>query len=133
MRSRNPFILLAALLLAAGTASAQGLVCAGAPTGKACDAFHFHVQMYRPDTKQFTDVNAGTPYATQAACERAREMQVAANVAVAEFFRVTKQQEQYQNDRFGPCHCDMTNDRSSPSYLPEAQRTLQLRNAEEAR
>jgi hypothetical protein len=89
--------------------------------------------MYRPDTKQFIDVNAGAPYATQNACERARELQVAANLAVAEFFRVTKQQEQYQNDRFGPCHCDMTNDRSSPSYLPEAQRTLQLRNAEETR
>src|SRR5688572_33423973 len=117
MRSRNPFILLAALLLAAGTASAQGLVCAGAPTGKACDAFHFHVQMYRPDTKQFVDVNAGTPYATQAACERAREVQVAANTAVVQFFTTTKQQ-QYAADRFGPCHCDMTGDRSSQGYLP---------------
>ena len=134
MRSRHPLMLLAALLMAAGTASAQqGLVCAGVPAGKACDAFHFHVQMYRPDTKQFTDVNAGSPYATQAACERARELHVSANLAVVEFFRVTKQQEQYQADRFGPCHCDMTNDRSSPSYLPEAQRNMQLRNAEETR
>lgn len=133
MRSRQLTMLLAAVLLAAGNGSAQqGLVCAGAPAGKPCDAFHFHVQMYRPDTKQFVEVTAGTPFATQAACERAREAQVAANTAVVEFFRGTKQQ-QYEADRFGPCHCDMTADRSSPSYLPDAQRTLQLRAAEDAR
>lgn len=126
-------MLLAVLALAAGTASAQqGLVCAGAPAGKACDAFHFHQQMYRPDTKQFVELTGGTPFATQAACERAREVQVAANAAVVEFFAGTKQQ-QYPADRFGPCHCDMTADRSSPSYLPDAQRTLQLRSIEDAR
>jgi hypothetical protein len=126
-------MLLAVIAFAAGTASAQqGLVCAGAPAGKACDAFHFHQQMYRPDTKQFVDLTGGAPFATQAACERAREVQVAANAAVVEFFAGTKQQ-QYPADRFGPCHCDMTTDRSSPSYLPDAQRTLQLRNIEDAR
>lgn len=126
-------MLLAVIAFAAGTASAQQtLVCAGAPAGKACDAFHFHQQMYRPDTKQFVELTGGTPFATQAACERAREVQVAANAAVVEFFVGTKQQ-QYPADRFGPCHCDMTTDRSSPNYLPEAQRTLQLRTIEDAR
>ena len=132
MRSGQLRSILAVIVLAAGTASAQqGLVCAGAPAGKACDAFHFHVQLYRPDTKQFVELTGGTPFATQAACERAREIQVTANRAVVDFFRGNKQQ--YEADRFGPCHCDMTADRSSPSYLPDAQRTLQLRNAEDAR
>ena len=135
MRSRHYFMFVAVLLMAARFTSAQqgGLVCTGAPAGKPCDAFHYHVQMYRPDTKQFVDVNAGAPYATQAACERAREIQVSANQAVVEFFRVTKEQRQYEADRVGPCHCDMTSDRSSQSYLPEAQRVMQLRNAEETR
>lgn len=134
MRSLSFQMLLAVVLFAAGSGSAQqGLVCAGAPAGKPCDAFHYHVQIYRPDTKQFVEVTGGTPYATQAACERAREVQVAANTAVVEFFRVTKQQQQYEADRFGPCHCDMTMDRSSQSYLPDAQRMMQLRNAEDAR
>ena len=133
MRSRHFQTLLTAVMLAAGTASAQqGLVCAGAPAGRPCDAFHYHVQMYRPDTKQFVDVTGLAPFATQTACERAREAQVAANAAVVEFFTGTKQQ-QYPADRIGPCHCDMTNDRSSASYLPDAQRELQLRAAEEAR
>ena len=84
-------------------------------------------------TKQFVDVTGGTPYATQAACERAREVQVAANMGVVEFFRVTKQQQQYEADRLGPCHCDMTMDRSSQSDLSRSERTMQLRNAEDAR
>lgn len=133
MKSPHFLPLLAAAALAAAPLSAQqGLVCAGVPAGRPCDAFHYHVQMYRPDTKQFVDVTGGTPFATQAACERAREAQVAANQTVVEFFRGTKQQ-QYPEDKFGPCHCDMTSDRSSSSYLPEAQRELQLRSAEEAR
>ena len=133
MKSPHFPLLLAAVALAAAPLSAQqGLVCAGVPAGRPCDAFHYHVQMYRPDTKQFVDVTGVAPFATQAACERAREAQVAANAAVVEFFRGTKQQ-QYPEDRIGPCHCDMTNDRSSASYLPEAQRELQLRGAEEAR
>jgi hypothetical protein len=126
-------VLLAAVAIAAGPASAQqGLVCAGVPAGRPCEAFHYHVQMYRPDTKQFVDVTGNAPFATQAACERAREAQVAANKAVVDFFKTTKQQ-QYEADRIGPCHCDMTGDRSSPSYLPDVQRELQLRAAEEAR
>lgn len=134
MQSPKRLILAAALVVAAGTAAAQqGLVCAAAPAGRPCDAFHFHVQMYRPDTKQFVDVTGGTPFATQAACERAREAHVAANKAVVEFFQVTKQQQQYAADRVGPCHCDMTADRSSPNYLPDAQREMQLRTAEEVR
>lgn len=125
-------MLLAAVTLAAGSAFAQqGLVCAGATAGKPCDAFHYHVQMYRPDNKQFVEVTGGTPFATQAACERAREAQAAANTAVVEFYRAKEQR--YEADRFGPCHCDMTTDRSSPSYLPDAQRMMQLRNAEDAR
>lgn len=127
-------MLLAALTLAAGSAYAQqGLVCAGVPAGKPCDAFHYHVQMYRPDTRQFVDVTGIAPFATQPACERAREAQVAANTAVVDYFRNVRKDQKYQADRIGPCHCDMTGDRSSASYLPEAQRAMQLRNAEEAR
>lgn len=133
MQSPKLPILATAVLLAAWSAAAQqGLVCAGAPAGRPCEAFHFHVQMYRPDTKQFVDMTGGTPFATQTSCERAREAHVAANTAVVEFFRGTKQQ-QYEADRVGPCHCDMTTDRSSANFLPEPQREAQLRMAEEVR
>jgi hypothetical protein len=89
--------------------------------------------MFRPDTRAFTEIYAGPQFATQAACDRAREQQVAANQKVAGFFRDVKKEERYQADRIGACHCDMTGEKSGPTYLTEPQRTLQLRTAEEIR
>ena len=123
---------LAAVLTPVGLA-AQPLTCPAAPAGRPCDVFHFHVQMFRPDTRAFTEIYAGPQFATQAACDRAREQQVAANQKVAGFFRDVKKQERYMPDRFGVCHCDMTEERSSATYLNPDQRVLQLRMAEEIR
>ncbi len=125
--------LLLACCLAAVNAAAQPLTCPPAPAGRPCEAFHYHVQMFRPDTRAFTEIYAGPRYATQAACDRAREQQVAANQKVAGFFRDVKKEERYQPDRFGTCHCDRTDDQSSATYLTPAQRTVQLRTAEDIR
>ena len=89
--------------------------------------------MYRPDTRTFVEISAGSRFATQAACDRARELQVAANANVVAYFRDVREQRNYEPDRTGPCHCDMTSDRSAPNYLTDAQRTAQLRAAEEIR
>jgi hypothetical protein len=121
------------LCLAASAAAQPTLVCTTAPAGGACDAFHYHVQMYRPDTKTFIDVAGANQFATQGACDRARELQVAANTKVVEYFRDVREQRNYEADRVGPCHCDMTIDPAAPNYLSPAQRTAQLRAAEEAR
>ncbi|HET8772797.1 MAG TPA: hypothetical protein VFP80_03360 [Thermoanaerobaculia bacterium] len=125
--------LLLACCLAAVPAAAQPLTCPPAPAGRPCEAFHYHVQMFRPDTRAFTEVYAGPRYASQAACDRAREQQVAANQKVAGFFRDVKKEERYQPDRFGTCHCDGTEEQSSATYLTPAQRTVQLRTAEDIR
>src|SRR5687767_341347 len=105
-------LLLAGSLAATG-AAAQPLVCPPAPAGRPCEVFHYHVQMFRPDTRAFTEIYGAQQFATQAACERAREQQVAANQKVAGFFRDVKKEERYQPDRFGTCHCDMTGEKSS--------------------
>ena len=123
-------ILLAALPVFAQQAP---LSCPPPPAGRSCEAFHYHVQMYRPDTKAYAEIFAGAPFATQAACERVREQQVAANMRIVEYFRTVREQQQYPPDRFGSCHCDMTGERSSATYLGEPQRVAQLRNAEEIR
>jgi hypothetical protein len=123
---------LAALLAPAALQAQPTLVCPTTTAGRPCDAFHYHVQMYRPDTKQFVDIPGGNQFATQPACERARDLQVAANTKVVEYFRGVREQ-QYEADRIGPCHCDMTMDRSAPNYLTDVQRTAQLRQAEEVR
>jgi hypothetical protein len=119
---RFPFWFL--FLAAAAGAQQPSLVCPPAPASRPCEAFHYHVAMYRFDPRGFVEISAITPFATQAACERARDLAVAANAKVVAAMRVKDQK--YEADKFGPCHCDMT-------ALPDAQRTLQLRTAEEIR
>jgi hypothetical protein len=119
--------------LAMTAAAQQPLVCPTTVAGRACEAFHYHVQMYRPDTKAFIEISGGNQFATQAACDRARELQVAVNAKVVEYLRVVREQRQYEPDRVGPCHCDMTIDRAAPNFLSDLQRTAQLRAAEEVR
>lgn len=118
---------------AAAVTAQPTLVCPTSPAGGACNVYHYHVQLYRPDTKNFVEVSGGNQFATPVACDRARDLQVAANARVVEYFRVTREQRQYEADRIGPCHCDMTVDRAAPNYLTDLQRTAQLRAAEEAR
>jgi hypothetical protein len=120
------------MMLVASPLLAQqpALVCTPAPT-RACDVYHYHVQLFRPDTKQRVEIFATPQFATQAACERARDARVAANQKVVDFIRV--KQPQYEPDRFGPCHCDMTGDRSSPQFLNDVTRAQQIRMAEDIR
>src|SRR5258706_89378 len=82
--------LFAAVLLASagsGILFAQPLTCPAisTATGRPCDTFHYHVQMYRPDTRGFVDVFGGNQFASQSACDRARDAQFKRNMAVIEF------------------------------------------------
>jgi hypothetical protein len=128
---RIAFLLAACLAAVAAVAQQPGLACPPAPAGRPCEAFHFHVAMYRPDSKTFVEFYAGAPFATQAACDRTREQYVAANTRVVEYLRSIKQN--YDADRVGACHCDMTDDKTATVYLSDAQRVAQLRGAEEVK
>ncbi|MEA2462639.1 MAG: hypothetical protein QOJ98_386 [Acidobacteriota bacterium] len=129
---RSPLALILAASLAASAASAQqALVCATAPAGRPCEVFHFHIQLYRPDTKQFVEVSGVNQFASQAACDRARELHVATNGKAVEYLRGIKKQ--HEADRVGPCHCDMTAEKSAPNFLTDAQRLSHVRQLEETR
>ncbi|MEK6374462.1 MAG: hypothetical protein AABO58_17395 [Acidobacteriota bacterium] len=132
MRSFFVAILLASA--GSGVVLAQPLTCpaVSTATGRPCEAFHYHVQMYRPDTRAFVEVYGVNQFASQTACDRARDAQFKRTMAVVEFYRARDNQ-QYQPDRVGPCHCDMTVERSSPNYLTDIQRLAQVRTAEEIR
>lgn len=120
---RVSFPLLFAASLAAGQLAAQQapLVCPAPPAGRTCELYHYHVQAVRPDTKQRVEIFVTPQFATQAACERARDLRAAASTKVTDFIRA--KQERYEGERIGPCHCDMTGD----------QGLAQLRTAEEIR
>lgn len=123
--------------LLAGTFAAAAVLAQPAPlscppvAGRPCDAYHFHIQLYRPDTRQFVEVYGVNQFATQGACDRARELHIATNSKVVDYLRAIKSN--YEADRVGPCHCDMTGDKASPNYLTPEQRTGQLRAMEEIR
>jgi tetratricopeptide (TPR) repeat protein len=116
-------MLLAALVAAGSALAQQALVCPPAATNQPCERFHYHVAMYRPDTKAFFEIQGTAEFASLAACERAKDAELKRNIAVVDYFR-KKGDERYQADKFGPCHCDATT---------AAQKPVQRRNAEEVR
>jgi hypothetical protein len=133
MRPGPRLLAIAALLSTTSAVLAQQpLLCPPSSAGRPCDTFHYHVQLYRPDTRGFAEVFGVNQFASQTACERARETQVQRNLKVVELFRL-KGEERYEADRVGPCHCDATLDRTSPNFLTDTQRALQLRTQEEIR
>lgn len=121
-------------LAGAAAASGQSLLCPPAVTTTgACETFHYHVSMFRPDTRQFAEVYGANQFASQTACEHARDAAMKRNGAIVDYFHRVKNDDRFQADVFGTCHCDMTVERSSPNYLNEAQRAAQVRLAEEIR
>src|ERR1041385_5189056 len=95
----------AALLAFVMPAAAQQLTCPppSSPSTRACELFHYHVAMYRPDTRQFTEVWGTNQFASQAACDRARDAAFKRNVAVVEHMK--RFADNFQPDRFGQRHC----------------------------
>jgi hypothetical protein len=126
---------LAAILIAVPAMAQQALVCPPTPSTSthACDIYHYHVQMYRPETRLFAEISAMNQYASQNACERYREAHIKRNLAIVDYFKRVRNEQQYEPDRFGPCHCDMTIDKTSPVYLTDQQRLIQIRTAEDIR
>lgn len=132
MRARHLLMTVAGSLAAAvALAQPTALVCPTAPAGRPCDTYHFHVQMYRLDNRTFTEVSGVNQFASQSACDRARELHISTNMKAVEYLRNIKKQ--IEPDRVGPCHCDMTVDRTAPNFLTDVQRSTQLRTAEELR
>jgi len=116
------------------SALAQPLLCppVASVAGRPCETFHYHVQMFRPDTREFFEMYGIDQFASQGACDRARDAAFKRNMAVVEFMR-TQRRDWWQADKFGTCHCDMTIERASPNFLSEAARAQQVHDAEEIR
>jgi hypothetical protein len=115
-------------------ALAQSLVCppVAAVAGRPCETFHYHVLLFRPDTREFFELYGINQFASLGACDRARDAQFKRNMAVFEFMRAQRR-DWWQADKFGPCHCDMTIERASPNALTDAARAQQIQDAEEIR
>lgn len=116
------------------SALAQPLLCppVAAVAGRPCETFHYHVQLFNPDTRELIELYGIDQFASAGACDRARDVQFKRNMAIVEFFR-TQRRDWWQADKFGPCHCDMTIERASPNALSDSARAKQILDAEEIR
>jgi hypothetical protein len=116
-------------------AAAQLLTCPppASQATRACELFHYHVAMYRPDTRGSAEVWGVNQFASQASCERARDAAMKQNLAVVDHMKRVANDNNFEPDRFGPCHCDGSIEPSMPTFLNDAQRVAQLRSAEEIR
>jgi hypothetical protein len=121
--------------LCAATAGAQTLDCPPGTAGstRTCEVFHYHVAMYRPDRKPIIEVWGLNQFASLVACDRARQAYIDRNLAVVDYFKRVRNQQQWEPDRVGQCHCDRSTEPGNPKYLSDALRAQQLRNAEEIR
>jgi hypothetical protein len=129
----KPLVLLLPMtMLVASVASAQLLDCPGSAS-RSSDSFHFHVSMYRPDTRGFLDVWGINQFSSQSACDRAREAQMKRNLAVVDSFKRERGETNYEPDRFGTCHADLSTDKTNPRFLTDTQRIAQIRGAEDIR
>jgi hypothetical protein len=129
-------LFIATALIAAGLspALAQPLLCppVASAAGKPCEVFHFHIQLFRPESRDFLELYGINQFASMASCERTRDAQFKRNMSVVEYMHIQRR-DWWQADKFGPCHCDMTVEKASPNFLSEGARTQQLRDAEEIR
>src|SRR5512133_211112 len=130
MRPIATSLFIAGLTLASAGAGAQTpLTCqSGAGIDPAnCPVVHYHVKMYRPDTKTSVELTGVNEFASRTACEAALAAERARNAAVVDFLKKNEPRLQYQPDQFGTCHCDMTHTESSANFLDDAKRAAERR------
>ena len=114
-------------------AAAQPLLCPPPPQGSSCNSWHYHVEMFQPESRRFVEFRGLNRFATPESCEQRRTSDIRSNTAVVDQIRRTKTDNQYQVDHFGPCHCDATDLPSSPTFLTETQRRNEITAAEGVR
>ncbi len=130
MRPITISLLFAGIALTASGAYAQSpLTCqSGAGIDPAnCAVVHYHVRMYRPDTKTSVELTGVNRFASRGACESALAVERARNTAAVDFLKKNEPRLQYQADQFGACHCDMTQTTTSANYLDDAKRAAERR------
>lgn len=134
MRSITTFALASIFLLPALPVRSQApMTCqlgSGADSAQ-CNVFHYHVQMYNPDRKARVELSGVNEFASQAACEAALAEEQVENQATVKFMAQNDPREKFQPNVYGPCHCDMTRNPSSPNRLDPERRIAELRMQQE--
>lgn len=138
MRTQQRLALTLILLAVAGTlpaqtaAPAQALTCGPSSAGSSagCDSHHFHVSLYRFETRSWAEAWGVNGFATAAGCEAARVVEFRNSQTLAAFIRAKQPKSPIEILRVGSCHCDMSNDKTHPRFLDEVKRQRQVREVQ---
>jgi len=127
-------VALTVILAPNGGAQNMALMCptgSSAAAGGSCRMHHYHVQMWRPDTNGFQEIFGQNSFASVSACEKAKELETRENQAAIAALLTADKDAKVVTNRYGPCHCDMTLDRSNPNFLTDDLRDQKRRAAAE--
>lgn len=119
------------MLILAARLHAQ-MLCPPLPEGAVCDHYHYHLSVWNIDSHTYDEIAVTRPFASAAACEKARAQASRDNASLADFIKTTKIDTSMMLNRFGICHCDRTQEPSSPAFLNAKQRIVQLRAQQDA-
>lgn len=106
--------------------------CPPLPEGAACDHYHYHLSVWNIESHTYEEIAVTRPFVSAATCEKARGDALRENTALADFIKTTKIDTSMMPNHFGNCHCDRTQEPSSPVFLNAKQRIGQLRAQQEA-
>src|SRR5437588_12597626 len=102
-------LFVATALIAAGLspALAQPLLCppVASAAGKPCETFHFHVQLFRPESRDFVEMYGINQFASMASCERARAAQINRNMTDGVYMHA-RPRDWRNADKLGPVRRD---------------------------
>jgi hypothetical protein len=113
-------------------ANAQTLTCPPLrPDAPPCRRFHYHLRAWQPVTRTFAELSATADYATRESCDAARAQAQKTSQSFAEQVKSSKIDGNYQADVPGECHCDMTHDPASRSFLDDDARMRQRRTQQD--
>jgi hypothetical protein len=105
--------------------------CPALPEGSVCDHFHYHVMIWDPSERTYSEVSDTHQFTTVETCEKAKAERAKESQSIADFMKANVDSS-FQGNRFGDCHCDRTSDPSSGVFLDPAARIAQLRVEQDA-
>jgi hypothetical protein len=100
--------------------ASQILTCGRASND--CAVFHYHVQMWNAERRGTSEIFGHNRFSSLDGCEAARKTDEAANVAAIDHLKRAAPRLRAEANRYGPCHCDMTEVRTDPNFLEPAKR-----------
>ncbi len=115
--------------LVCSSASAQ-LTCAASGSNQ-CDALHYHVGSWNPETRQHVEVYGQNSFSTLELCEAAKTAEAALDAAAISYLRKAAPKMKTSSSKFGVCHCDLTEVKTHSNYLVQSRRDAMIRGHRE--